>query len=864
MAMDADDAPGVQQPLSATHSETSEVFETGALEIGSSDVAVASQASFFPTDAVIGGASRVRFATERPGRRWQRNGLRDARLVWELHQEMRGLEEEHEQLAMLLQQVTPNASHSSIRSGTSSLPAAGQNHLALATPRSTLKTKHLDSAAEGDGIKEYMFTVYHGMLWMRFPVAFFACALFCLAFVAGMISDLFFSAFTYLHHWGNAGTDNYQPALETETRALFIVLPFVTVLCGLLLDQTLTMFFDVLNETPLSLFRAKVLVGFFAVSADRPPHPWVCKWIDVLCIIWFEGWPLGRLSLSRQGKWPGYISGIVEMALVVTLVAILADMAAIARHGGRRKPWKQFQQVKRVIEFHRMRVSLCTMGGMYGKHAAFEMAMRVTIPTVRPRHRSLMGAMTLGMQDDGYLIKKAMSFTGPTVHGLAHHHNSGRQKSCCNLPVAVAALSILTWSIVCFLIFDNHIVPQVHRVDVSTASVLMYVSVLGLSLSLRRFMLVGLSYHLATLSIALIVGGLFLGTKASTPNLDTMRPLLGLASKNETNGTSPESLPSLWTPAVRPYPLCRLPWGGAEASLSSLDLAAIAHMAYEPYCYEGKPGATSVAWLLNVTFQGTSLHPTLEDCSPAHALPRSIVVYFPGRHGRDGTRVVAVRGTYTTQEIYADASLYSAIQLFRFIDSRILPVLSWLPPTLIQSMLTWNLFSSYKHLKSQVWRRLDKTIYDVQRRTMNENLGNEMVITGHSLGGVLAQISGSRLGIDTLSFSAPGSHFLSKVFEVTKQQTQRTINVIPEHDAVPFADEQDGVVQKILCRGFFGDHDRGPYHCHTIAATFCELWRVCGDAPHYRDTSSGCATIVNPEYLGKDFPAGDEGWWRHL
>merc|ERR1719235_244956 len=102
-------------------------------------------------------------------------------------------------------------------------------------------------------------------------------------------------------------------------------------------------------------------------------------------------------------------------------------------------------------------------------------------------------------------------------------------------------------------------------------------------------------------------------------------------------------------------------------------------------------------------------------------------------------------------------------------------------------------------------------------------LDEPLVLTGHSLGGGIAQIVAARLGLQSLLFSAPGDTFLAKAFDIQKQPALKYVNIKPEVDLVPRVDEQSGVVQPILCRNKDGTLGSAST-CHQILKTACELW----------------------------------------
>merc|ERR1719362_606685 len=144
-----------------------------------------------------------------------------------------------------------------------------------------------------------------------------------------------------------------------------------------------------------------------------------------------------------------------------------------------------------------------------------------------------------------------------------------------------------------------------------------------------------------------------------------------------------------------------------------------------------------------------------------------------------------------------------------------------------------------------------------------------VVITGHSLGGNFAELAGAKLNIPAVGFSAPGQFIMMKPFNITRQAiSQNVMTIIPSMDPVPHVAKHVDVVQRILCRKKSGQY-RPSSDCHSIEATGCELWRVCGDIQK-RDFSQKCLekqpdgseAFVNKSCVGQIFAESKEAKCR--
>ncbi|TFJ85693.1 hypothetical protein NSK_003201 [Nannochloropsis salina CCMP1776] len=103
--------------------------------------------------------------------------------------------------------------------------------------------------------------------------------------------------------------------------------------------------------------------------------------------------------------------------------------------------------------------------------------------------------------------------------------------------------------------------------------------------------------------------------------------------------------------------------------------------------------------------------------------------------------------------------------------------------------------------------------------------GYELLFTGHSLGGGVAQIVAARLEGVAVVFSAPGVVLSRKKFKISLDNIDAyAINVWAVGDLVPLIDEQSVKSQQVRC-----SHERFSYHCHSILHTIDEIEGSCKD-----------------------------------
>jgi lipase ATG15 len=120
---------------------------------------------------------------------------------------------------------------------------------------------------------------------------------------------------------------------------------------------------------------------------------------------------------------------------------------------------------------------------------------------------------------------------------------------------------------------------------------------------------------------------------------------------------------------------------------------------------------------------------------------------------------------------------------------------------------------------------------DFAREMLKDPSIDTLQITGHSLGGGLAIISGAQTHIPAVSLSGPNAIISGRSFhpKVTAESLNRyTFNIVPERDIVPRLDIVADQFQNIRCTA---SHDKF-YQCHSPRRAFCEIQYTCGSGSH--------------------------------
>eukprot|EP00812_Abedinium_dasypus_P015845 NODE_950_length_1298_cov_455.081255.p1 GENE.NODE_950_length_1298_cov_455.081255~~NODE_950_length_1298_cov_455.081255.p1 ORF type:complete len:199 (+),score=42.90 NODE_950_length_1298_cov_455.081255:3-599(+) len=196
-------------------------------------------------------------------------------------------------------------------------------------------------------------------------------------------------------------------------------------------------------------------------------------------------------------------------------------------------------------------------------------------------------------------------------------------------------------------------------------------------------------------------------------------------------------------------------------------------------------------------------------------------------------------------------ALYGTVQLLQMFE-KFVPVFTLVGIGQIQWLLMTANFIDTSYERS-IWEKVENLINETMKQFPNDNI----VLTGHSLGGGIAQVVAARRKLPALVFSAPGMLYNARRFGINIQAAKRLVMVIqPESDIVPMVDVQPGMVQRIECR----DRNEAsmqlqPVACHDIVKSTCEIWRVCGGDK--RSFKHACSKYYKEDQLGGWYPQGD-------
>lgn len=270
---------------------------------------------------------------------------------------------------------------------------------------------------------------------------------------------------------------------------------------------------------------------------------------------------------------------------------------------------------------------------------------------------------------------------------------------------------------------------------------------------------------------------------------------------------------------IAQYPVCAL-------DLHGLDIVDFALIADSVYGYN-----TSVQYQsFKERFDGTVLRDWQYVRRNDEVIDHQVWVelFFPTLN----VTVVAVRGTATATDALEDLHFWFGVTIMQAANVFI-PFLKQLPTTFVVKMLSLNYFSTV--MPPPVYTELLEYVVRLKHR-----VGDNLVLTGHSLGGAMAGMVGAVTKTPAVSFSGPGLLYTRGRFGITDEDIRDyVLTVKPRGDIVPQIDELGGMIQEIECRR------TNPLACHSTSTHLCELYASCGDRRH-RDWSaaSQCTTYM--------------------
>jgi hypothetical protein len=268
------------------------------------------------------------------------------------------------------------------------------------------------------------------------------------------------------------------------------------------------------------------------------------------------------------------------------------------------------------------------------------------------------------------------------------------------------------------------------------------------------------------------------------------------------NATVQKSGPTGYARSANPYSFCGLNLRGLTVS----DYAFFSQLAYQ----KDADFAVDVDRWFPQASTGWTLIAKVDD---------GVRYYHFENLLNNNLTVIAVRGTADVDDAIQDIDIWASVAFFQ-LASYVGP--SFESPVL-PDIIYWSSFLG-RMLKETSGKVYYSGIESYVSNLKNTRNASQIVLTGHSLGGGVAQIVGAKQEIVAVTFSSPGLYYTSKSVDVSINKLRKSAWTIkPARDIVVRVDSQGGTVLPIEC-------DASVPACHKMTRTLCEIVRSCGDS----------------------------------
>mmetsp|Transcript_8665 Transcript_8665/g.13355 ORF Transcript_8665/g.13355 Transcript_8665/m.13355 type:complete len:1019 (+) Transcript_8665:68-3124(+) len=199
---------------------------------------------------------------------------------------------------------------------------------------------------------------------------------------------------------------------------------------------------------------------------------------------------------------------------------------------------------------------------------------------------------------------------------------------------------------------------------------------------------------------------------------------------------------------------------------------------------------------------------------------------LPPEFNQTGFAVISIRGTNNGWDALSDAQLWSAAWLAQAVRFLLPFGEIWNP--ILESLIYVISQIQTTALKKVAYYQATTDFVNYVNRTSEFNTNNNNLrLTGHSLGGGLAAITGSQTGVPAIALSGPNNMLSRRTFDPSLSKhalNTQVFNIVPDKDPVPRIDDLGELYQRINCTA----NDSNFVDCHSSDRSLCEIMTKCG------------------------------------
>ncbi|EDR26596.1 hypothetical protein EDI_081770 [Entamoeba dispar SAW760] len=179
-------------------------------------------------------------------------------------------------------------------------------------------------------------------------------------------------------------------------------------------------------------------------------------------------------------------------------------------------------------------------------------------------------------------------------------------------------------------------------------------------------------------------------------------------------------------------------------------------------------------------------------------------------------KVISFRGTYSNWDRVYDVQLFSE-SAFPILSVTVFPLFT--KQTLSKISYGLSFFGT------KAFKKTDKTLLGIAKEVVAKEMkeGIPIVLTGHSLGGGIANLVGTDQGLPSFGISPPGTFLGSKGLGLKKKDVPVLVRaIIPDRDPVAAIGINGGIRIRIPCYA-------NSLKCHGIHNSVCMIGELCND-----------------------------------